>query len=100
MIADEVSWVGIEKTSADRKNPKAYSQERMWFWTCFLSGGATVRVCWQEFRETPTLDWLLNMAKFAENLEWWKIKPSQETILESNLEAYCGYIPLANGYST
>ena len=41
-----------------------YAQERKWFWTCFVAGAWSQRVCWQVFDETPTCDWLAHLAAF------------------------------------
>src|SRR5205823_4637149 len=65
-----------------------YAQERKWFWTCFVAGAWSQRVCWQVFEETPTFDGLAHLATFAGEIEWWRFAPAAVVKTAEGVEAY------------
>lgn len=93
IFVDESRWVGADNLYGDPDDPSFYAQERFWFWVCFVCGAAPSRVPWQTFGETPTLDWILNLARFADEVSWWALAPAHEVVAQATCRAYCAASP-------
>jgi hypothetical protein len=93
IFVDEARWVDADRPHGDPANPSFYAQERFWFWLCFVCGAAPSRVPWQTFSETPTLDWIFNLAEFADGVSWWTLAPAHEVVAQATCRAYCAASP-------
>lgn len=92
-IADAPRWIGSSRLDGDPDDPAMYTQERFWFWTVFASGGGPCRVAWQSWAETPTLDWIRALAQFADELQWWMLRPDPDGVAQATCQAYCASSP-------
>jgi len=88
-VVDDPHWVGSSRPNGDPDDPAMYTHERFWFWTVFVSGGGPCRVAWQSWTETPTLDWVRSLALFADQVQWWTLRPDPDGIAQATCQAYC-----------
>lgn len=75
IIYDEVFWIRDGDGAGKPKSTESYEDERKWFWSNFVNGSMTVRVCWQPFEKTPAFDWLRHLKSFVNSFDWWYLVP-------------------------
>ncbi|MGQ9523724.1 MAG: DUF5060 domain-containing protein [Armatimonadota bacterium] len=92
-VVDDPHWVGSSRPTGDPDDPAMYAQERFWFWTVFASGGSPCRVAWQSWNETPSMDWIRCLAHFADQLQWWTLRPDPDAVAQATCQAYCAVSP-------
>jgi hypothetical protein len=81
IVYDEVFWIREKAASYEPEFEDSYRDERKWFWSNFINGSMTVRVCWQTFEKTPSFTWTRHLKAFLNEYKWWKMQPFSDRFI-------------------